>query len=446
MGILATLLIFVITLSLIMLRPFGVTEAMAALIGAALMLLTRSITYTDVLVVIGGQWNVYGFFLGLMTISALADRAGVFEWMAYRAGWWARGSAARLYLAVFVVGTVITTFQSNDATALILTPIVFTLVTRLNLAVLPFMFACTFIADTASFMLPVSNPTNILVLDHFGANLAVFVRHLFVPSLFCILVNTLAFAVIFRKDLRQTYKLSDLRRMEPPHQAFFRYTLAMLAVIAVSYVLASAQRIPLSFVALGGAVFLLAGAIRYRVMDLRHLRGEISWSLFAFITGMFLVVRGVENAGITAALGNAFLSLAGSNQVQAALVTAGGVAVGANLINNVPMTLVMISALNGIHAAPAIHEVMVYATIFGSALGPNLTTVGSLATMLWIVILRRKGLDVSPRALHEAWRRGRAADDRRRGTVDCAEYVAANRGQGKPRLSHQPGLLDCLCR
>jgi arsenical pump membrane protein len=398
MGIFVTLLIFVATLALIMLRPFGVTEAMAAIIGAVLMLLTRSITFSDLVAVLGGQWNVYGFFLGLMTISALADRAGVFEWLAYQAGRWAKGSAARLYVAVFAVGTLITTFQSNDATALILTPIVFALVTRLNLAVLPFMFACTFIADTASFMLPVSNPTNILVLDYFGADLAVFLRHLLVPSVFCILVNTAAFVVIFRRDLRQTFKLSDVQRVEPPHPPFFRYTLGVLGLVAVSYILASAQRVPLSVVALGGAALLVAGAAYYRVLDVRFLRREISWSLFVFITGMFLVVRGVENAGVTAALGHAFLTLAGTNPMQAALVTAGGTALGANLINNVPMTMVMVSALGSIQAAPAIHEVMVYATIFGAALGPNLTTVGSLATMLWIVILRRKGLDISPRA------------------------------------------------
>jgi arsenical pump membrane protein len=394
---LVTLIIFVFTLSLIMLRPYGITEAVAAIIGAAAMLLARSIDLNDVLRVTSGQWNVYGFFLGLMTISALADRAGVFEWLAYQAGRRAGGSALRLYLAVFAVGALISTFQSNDATALILTPIVFTLVTRLRLPVLPFMFACTFIADTASFVLPVSNPTNILVLGAFPADLGVFLRYLLLPSVFCIVANTAAFVWLFRADLRRRYDVDDVGPVHLLDTRFFRYTLAVLGLVAVGYVFSSAMGAPLSFPALGGAGLLLLGAACFGVLDWRLLRRDISWSLFVFITGMFLIVRGVENVGFTAMIGDAMLALAGTHPLQAALAAAGGTALGANLINNVPMTLVMISALKGIHAAPHIQQAMVYGTIFGGALGPNLTTVGSLATMLWIVILRRKGLEISPR-------------------------------------------------
>jgi arsenical pump membrane protein len=393
----ATLLIFVATLTLIMLRPFGITEGASALLGAALMLLVRSLSPTDAVLALRGQWNVYGFFLGLMTISALADRAGVFDWMAYQAGRWAGGSALRLYLAVFAIGSLITTFQSNDATALILTPIVFALVTRLGLAVVPFMFACTFIADTASFVLPVSNPTNILVLDAFGMDLAAFWRHLLLPSIFCIIANTAAFVLIFWKDLRQRYAPGAVR---PPHLrdvVFFRYTLAVLAGAGAAYIAAAALGLPLSFVALAAAGLLVLGAHWRGLLEWPALRRDISWSLFAFITGMFLVVRAMENVGLTAALGRTLLTLAGSDPAQASLVTAAGTALGANMINNVPMTMVMISTLNGLDVSGALRQVMVHATIFGAALGPNLTTVGSLATMLWIVILRRKGLEISPR-------------------------------------------------
>jgi arsenical pump membrane protein len=394
----ATLAIFVATLMLIMLRPYGITESAAAIIGAVLMLLFRSIDFNDMILVTSRQWNVYGFFLGLMTISALADRAGVFEWLAYRAGRWAGGSAMRLYLAVFAIGTLITTFQSNDATALILTPIVFALVTRLNLAVLPFMFACTFIADTASFMLPVSNPINILILDAFGSDLATFLRYMLLPSVFCVLANTAAFAWLFRHDLRQRYNMGELQPVRPPNERFFRFTLMVLGLVGIAYIVASALHIPLSLVALSGAGLLLSGAAYYHCLEWPTLRREISWSLFVFITGMFLVVRGVEKIGLTAMFGNGMLALAGTSPLQAALVAAGGTALGANLINNVPMTLVMISALRGMQAAPLIRETMVYATMFGADLGPNLTTVGSLATILWIVILRRKGLEISPRS------------------------------------------------
>ena len=145
------LIIFIATLALIVIRPHGVTEATAALGGAAILLLGGFIGPVEALGTLGSQWNVYGFFLGLMTISALADHAGVFEAVTQLAARWAAGSALRLYIGVFLVGVVITAFLSNDATALILTPVVYALVTRLRLPALPFMFACTFIADTASF-------------------------------------------------------------------------------------------------------------------------------------------------------------------------------------------------------------------------------------------------------------------------------------------------------
>ena len=387
-------LIFGATLAFIMIRPYRVSEAVSALVGAVLMILVGIVHPDEALRVLGGQWNVYGFFLGLMTLSALADQAGIFEMLAYQAGQWARGSGLRLYLAVFVVAVVITTFLSNDATALILTPVVYALVTRLRLPVMPFMFGCTFIADTASFVLPVSNPINILVLDAFGGGLSTFLRYLLLPSLFCIGLNIILFAWLFRSDLQIHFTPTDLPKVEIPHRHFFYFTVATLALIAIAYVAASAAGFPLSIIALGGSGFLMAGAAWYLCLDKGKLAREISWSLFVFISGMFIVVRGVENLGLPAAFGQGLLKLAGDSPMQAVLLTAGGTALGANLINNVPMALVMISVLGAIRAN-SINQALVYATILGADLGPNLTTVGSLATMLWLLILRRKGLEVS---------------------------------------------------
>ena len=387
-------LIFGVTLAFIMIRPYRISEAVSALVGAVLMILVGIVHPNEALRELGRQWNVYGFFLGLMTLSAVADQAGIFEMLAYQAGRWARGRGLRLYLAVFVVAVVITTFLSNDATALILTPVVYALVTRLRVPVMPFMFACTFIADTASFVLPVSNPINILVLDAFGGELSTFLRYLLLPNLFCIGLNIILFAWLFRRDLQIRYTPTDLPEVELPHRHFFNFTVAILALIAIGYVAASAARFPLSIVALGGSVFLMAGAAWYRCLDKGKLGREISWSLFVFISGMFIVVRGVENLGLPAALGQELLKLAGDSPLQAVLLTAGGTALGANLINNVPMALVMISVLGAIRAN-SINQALVYATILGADLGPNLTTIGSLATMLWLLILRRKGLEVS---------------------------------------------------
>lgn len=201
-------LIFAATLILIITRPFRLTEATISAGGGLLMLLCGIVSSGDAVSDLLSQWNIFGFFLGLMLIAAIADGAGVFDALAYQAARLARGSSLRLYLAIFAVGALITAFLSNDATALILTPVVYALVTRLRLPVLPFMFACTFIADTASFLLPVSNPINILVLDAFGGDLATFLRYMALPALVCVALNVGLFTLIFRRSLGARYDVA----------------------------------------------------------------------------------------------------------------------------------------------------------------------------------------------------------------------------------------------
>ena len=287
---------------------------------------------------------------------------------------------------------------SNDATALILTPIVYVLVTKLRLPVLPFLFACTFIADTASFLLPISNPINIIILSRFPLDLFTFLRLLFLPSLVVIAINFGVFFFLYRKQLREHF---DIGRLPSPgeaieHQAYFRYTCAVLTLVAVAYVIASAIQFPLSLVALSGGIVLLIGALYWKRTTLHETGKRISWSIFGFIAGMVIVVRSIEDTGLTAAFGSWLLKLSGGTTSGAVIVGTAGAALGTNLINNVPMAVVMASALGSIQHAPiAIQHGFIAATIFGCDLGPNLTTVGSLATILWLLILRRRGIDVS---------------------------------------------------
>jgi arsenical pump membrane protein len=225
--------IFLATIVLVTLRPYGISEAWVACGGAGLMLLGGFVHPREAVAVLRSQWNVYGFFLGLMTIAAVADQAGFFDRLALGAARVARGSALRLYLAIFLIGTLITAVLSNDATALILTPVVYTLVTRLRLKVLPFMFACTFIADTASFLLPVSNPINILILSSFGGTLGAFLSHLLLPALLCITINIAGFAFLFRRDLQVTYDLSLLSEpaQSRSQQHFLRFVVGSLLLL-----------------------------------------------------------------------------------------------------------------------------------------------------------------------------------------------------------------------
>jgi arsenical pump membrane protein len=386
------------TLIGIMTRPFRWNEAVIAMVGAAVLLLLGLITPADAFLTLTRDWNTFLFFLGMMALSALAEAAGLFDWLAVRAARLAGQSAARLFLNVFLLGTLISMVLSNDATALILTPIVYVLVTKLRLPVLPYLFACTFIADSASFLLPVSNPINIIITSRFPLDLLTFLRLLFLPSLVAIVINIGLFYLLYRKQLKGAFDIQRLPSVEQAakHKAYFRYTCGVLAAVAVAYVIASAIQLPLSLIALSGAVLLLVGGLSWRRTSLRQTASRISWSIFGFIAGMFIVVRAIEDTGLTTMFGNWLIGLSGGTSFGAVMVGTAGAALGTNLINNVPMAVVMVSALGGIqHASPVIQHGFIAATIFGCDLGPNLTTVGSLATVLWLLILRQRNVDVS---------------------------------------------------
>jgi arsenical pump membrane protein len=387
-----------LTLLGIMMRPFRWNEAIIAMAGAALLLLLGLIRPADAFANLCQDWNTFLFFLGMMGVSALAEAAGLFDWLATQAARLARESARLLFFNVFVLGCLISMILSNDATALILTPVVYVLVTKLRLPVLPFLFACTFIADTASFLLPVSNPINIILLSHFPLDLITFLRLLFLPSLVVIGLNIGIFFLLYRRELRGKFKVS---RLPAPgqtikHAAYFRYTCLVLIVVAIGYVLASILRIPLSLIAVAGALLLLAGALGWRRTTLGEIGKRISWSIFGFIAGMSIIVRAIEDTGLTSLFGNWLLQVSGGNSFGVVMVGMAGAALGTNLINNIPMAVVMTSALGSIQQAPVtVQHGFLAATMFGCDLGPNLTTVGSLATVLWLLILRRQGIDVS---------------------------------------------------
>ena len=395
---LLTSIVGLLTLAGIMTRPFRWSEARIAMAGAGTLLILGLIRPTDAFVTLLHDWNTFLFFLGMMGLSALAETAGLFDWLATLAARFARESAARLFLNVFLLGTLITMIFSNDATALILTPVVYVLVTKLRLPVLPYLFACTFIADTASFLLPISNPINIIITSRFPLDLRTFLRLLFLPSLVVIALNMGIFYLLYRSQLKGTFNFENLPTAENAvkHRAYFRYTLWILAFVAPSYVIASAFQFPLSLVAVAGGSFLLAGALFWKRTTLRAAGKEISWPIFGFIAGMFIVVRAIEDTGLTRKLGDLLLHLSGGTSFGAVMVGTLGSALGTNLINNVPMAVVMNSSLASIqHTAPAIRNGLVAATMFGCDQAPI-----SLPSDRWLrfsgySILRQRNVDVS---------------------------------------------------
>ncbi len=388
--------IFLVAMAAVITRPRRLNESIAAALGGLAMLVFGVLRPDQALAALASEWNLFLFFLGLMLISGLADAAGFFDAAGALAVAAARGSGRLLLLTVFLAGAAITTFLSNDATALILTPVVYSVTARLRLPPLPYLFATTFVADTASMTLPVSNPINILISDRIALNLGMYAGHLLAASLVAIALNAALFLVVFRGELGRRFQ-ADWRTVlieAVPNRRLFRLTCAGLAVIAAAYLAASAGRLPLGSVAVGGAALLAVLALITRSLRPARVRDHVSLSLLLYVAGLLVLVRGIEEAGLTAAVVGWLAGLA-RGQVSAVVAGLVGAAIGANLINNVPATLVLLSGASSGPLEAQLRLPFLMGALAGADLGPNLTPVGSLSTMLWLVIVRRQGVQVS---------------------------------------------------
>ncbi len=391
-----TLIIFFASIGLLMVRPKPLNEAAAVALGAAAMLTFSLISPLQSWQVLQENANVLLFFLGLMIISVVAERAGFFQWCAFKATQLAGNKSSALMGIVFALGTLITAFFSNDATALILTPLIFAIVKRHKLNPLPYVFACAFIANTASMLLPVSNPVNLLAVGKFGLTLGEYLKFLLLPSLLLIVVNLLLFRWLFRQQLREVSQ-ADQTEEPPKIDPFFLTVSVGLALTALGYLLVSAFGGPLAYPAVGGAVLLLICGFGFKRVSVKTVTSDISWSIFLFIFALALLVKGLENAGVIKILADQLAALAAHGPLQALVSVTLGTALGSNLINNWSMMMVSVSSLGALSAHSAVvNNSLVYGAIMGADIGPNLTILGSLSSMLWLVLLRQRGLDIRP--------------------------------------------------
>lgn len=366
---------------LVAVRPWSVPEWTWPLGGAVLVVLLHAETPAAAARSVAAQWNVLVFILGLMTISAAAECSGLFEWVAGTLLERARGSRRRLFTSMFAAGAILTMIMSNDATAIVFTPVVYQAIASRGIDALPFLYACTFVADTASFGLPFSNPANLLVLPR--PQLVPFVSHLFVPMVLAVVLNLAIFLLLFRRRLRGGYRITAA----PELTARMRWTMTAMGVVALAYVGALFFDVPLGPVALGGAILVLAVS-RVAVRDAA---GEIGWSTFVLLAGMFVLLDAVVHQGAVAWALAALHEQARHGLLATILAGAFGSALAANVLNNLPVAVIS-GAIVAHGAGPSLG----YGLIAGVDLGPNLTTTGSLATILWLSIVRSRGVRVSP--------------------------------------------------
>jgi arsenical pump membrane protein len=383
-----TWVIALTSIALMLLRPRGIAEAYWASGGALLLLATRLIPLHKGARAVREGWNVYLFLAGMMILAELAREEGVFEWLADVAAQHAKQSAWRLFALIYLVGTLVTAFLSNDATAVVLTPAVLAVVRKAKVEPKPYLLACAFIANAASFVFPISNPANLVVFDGHVPALVAWLKMFALPSLASLVATFVCLRWISHKELRGEFAGSvDRIRLSKEGK------LALAGLLAAAGVLVASSAIGLSLGLPTCVAALLATALvawSNRGILPRIAKG-VSWSVLPLVAGLFVIVEALQNAELLR-FGIAGLhALAQFSGLVAKLTAAFSVAFVSNGMNNLPVALMSGAAIQHAQESGA----MAHAILIGVDLGPNLSVTGSLATILWLIALRREGVRIT---------------------------------------------------
>lgn len=393
-------LIFIATLTLVIWQPRGLGIGWSASGGAIAALAAGAIRLEDIPAVWQIVWNATGTFVAVIVISLVLDRAGLFEWAALHVARWGRGSGRRLFVLLVLLGAAVAALFANDGAALILTPIVIAILAALRFppkAVIAYVMAAGFVADTASLPLVVSNLVNIVSADYFDIG---FARYASVMAPVNAVAVAATLAVLLRRfgpDLPAGYDLAQLPRPADAirDRATFVAGWWVLAALLAGFFLLEGSAVPISAVAAPGAIALLAVAARGHAISARAVLRDAPWQVVVFSLGMYLVVYGLRNAGLTGYLSALLDGSADYGVWGAALGTGLAAALLSSVMNNMPTVLVGALAIDGAAATGAVREAMIYANVIGSDLGPKITPIGSLATLLWLHVLASKGIRIS---------------------------------------------------
>ncbi len=396
---LLALAIFVATIALVIWQPKGLGIGWSAMGGAAIALLVGVVSLSDVPVVWGIVWNATATFVAIIIVSLLLDEAGFFEWAALHVARWGRGHGRRLFVLIVLLGAAVSALFANDGAALILTPIVIAMLRALGYkdkATLAFVMAAGFIADTASLPLIVSNLVNIVSADFFRIGFADYASVMVPVDLASIASTLVALLLFFRREIPTSYDVTQLRTPADAIRdpATFKAGGVVLALLLAGFFLLEPIGVPVSAVAAAGAVLLLVIAARGHVIQTRKVLAGAPWQVVIFSLGMYLVVYGLRNAGLPNHLASLLDRTAQGGVWGAAFGTGIIAALLSSVMNNMPTVLVGALSIDATHATGAIKEAMIYANVIGCDLGPKITPIGSLATLLWLHVLGQKGIRI----------------------------------------------------
>ncbi|MFF7859952.1 MULTISPECIES: arsenic transporter [unclassified Pseudomonas] len=392
--------VFVFTLTLVIWQPKGLGVGWSAALGALIALAVGAVSLHDIPTVWAIVWNATATFIAVIIISLLLDEAGFFEWAALHVARWANGSGYRLFAFCVLLGAAVSALFANDGAALILTPIVMSMLLALRFspaATLAFVMAAGFIADTASLPLVVSNLVNIVSADYFKLGFAEYASVMVPVNLASVAATLLVLFLFFRRDIPRQYALEALKEpSEAIHDhATFKVGGWVLLVLLAGLFALEPLGIPVSAVAAVCAAILFAVAARGHRISTRRVLREAPWQVVIFSLGMYLVVYGLKNAGLTDMLTHLLDRLAEQGLWSAAIGTGLISALLSSVMNNMPSVLIGALSIQASGAEGLVREAMIYANVIGCDLGPKITPIGSLATLLWLHVLARKGMRIT---------------------------------------------------
>jgi arsenical pump membrane protein len=393
---LTALLIFIFTLILVIWQPRGLGIGWSASLGAVLALLTGAVQVSDITTVWHIVWNATATFIAIIIISLLLDESGFFEWAALHVARWGKGNGRLLFALIVLLGAAVSALFTNDGAALILTPIVISLLLALGFsagATLAFVMAAGFIADTASLPLVVSNLVNIVSADFFNIG---FDRYASVMGWVNLAAIAASLGMLMRYFWGSIPVRYDTAQIRPPQDAIrdattFKAGWVVLALLLVGFFGLEPLGVPVSAVAASGALVLLVVAGRGQVISTRKVVRGAPWQIVVFSLGMYLVVYGLRNAGLAGDIASLLNLFAQGGVWGAAFGTGLLAALLSSVMNNMPTVLVVALSIDASSATGVVKEAMVYANVIGCDLGPKITPIGSLATLLWLHVLARKG-------------------------------------------------------